>query len=293
VDKLASVTGDLARLIHAVSAPSVAVAGVGLKVKCEERTRLCAVTSITRGGAADCSGLISLGDTLLSVNGEVVRGMTVDEIQHLIQGALGTRASLVLRRNQNESSRYEAELVRSVPGVQQREVPLSEQTLDAIRIAEDAHAHIKELHTCRRRELAERAELEDRQNSLTTRVRELEAEEEKLEAHVRALSEEKARVEDEMEDGRKECGRLRGQVSSLIAELEARHNSQMAEVSAVEEQYHAAGEELAAAKRKCQFLEERQRQYEEDCCHLGQENEELKQEITAGQGQLEALQVRS
>ena len=134
-EELASASGDLGRLIYAVTAPSLALAGVGLKVKCEDRTGVCSVTAVTLGGSADCSGQVAVGDRLESVDGRVVRGLSAEEILQLIGGRAGTRVNLVLHRNQNMSSLYEAELVRSVPGVQQREVPLAEQTLDAIRTA--------------------------------------------------------------------------------------------------------------------------------------------------------------
>ena len=171
-DELSSTTGDLGRLIHTMCAPTTGVAGVGMKVKCilhilyiilhitcpiyrvlttllplnilqvkcDDRSGVCTVKAITRGGAADCSGKIAIGDTILSVNDESVTRMTAGEVQDLFHGALGSEAVIEARKNQNSSSQYTLKLIRSLPGVEQRKIPLAEQTLEAIRIGEGGNS---------------------------------------------------------------------------------------------------------------------------------------------------------
>ena len=158
-------------------------------------------------------------------------------------------------------------------------------------MVEGLHKHIKEMHSWRKRELAERAELEERESSLSGQAEQLHRDVQALEAQVNASREDTARVADEKEVAERQCDQLKGHVTKLTAELEARHNMRQAELSAVEERYLAAADEGEAAKSRCQFLEERQRQFEDDCCRLEQEKADLTQEVATLSGQLEALQV--
>ena len=261
-DELASVTGDLGRLITTVCAPTTGVAGVGMKVKCDDRSGVCSVKAITAGGAADCCGRIAVGDTILSVNGESVHRMTAGEVQELFQGALGSEVCISARKNQNDSSHYSATMVRSLPGVQQRKIPISEQTLEAIRLCESLHEHVRELHNCRREELRERQQLEAQRTADNEKIAALESQISALKSALVAANTTSAQNKRETELVEAARDELQGQVAALTKELEQRHACRQGELDAVEERYQGLAQERDAAKSTVEFMAERQRQCE-------------------------------
>ena len=64
-------------------------------------------------------------------------------VQGLLQGTLGSEVCVVARKNQNFSSQYTVKLIRSHPGVPQRKIPITEQTLEAVRQGEALHEHLR------------------------------------------------------------------------------------------------------------------------------------------------------
>lgn len=263
-NELASVTCGLGRLITTVCSPTTGVAGVGMKVKCDDRSGVCSVKAITPGGAADCCGRMAVGDTILSVNGESVHSMTAVEVQELFQGALGSEVCISAQKNQNDSSLYSVTMVRSLPGVQQRKIPISEQTLEAIRLAEALHEHVRELHSCRREELRERQHLDAQQKADTEKIDALESKISTLESALgdaREIAEQQKPLTALVQAERDV---LQEHVAALTKELEERHTCRRGELDAVEERYKGLAEERDAAKSTVDFMAERQRQCEEE-----------------------------
>ena len=221
-DELSSVTGDLSRLISTVCISSTSIASVGMKVKSEDRNGMCTVISVTPGGAADCCGRISVGDTVLSVNGEAVQQMTTSEVQQLFHGTLGSEVCIVARKNQNASSEYSVDLVRSLPGVQQRKIPICEQTLEAIRAAEALHEQVRRHCSRRQQEAEQHQQLEEDHAALTQSLAALEVEIGALKATVSSSEETLERERCLARTVVKEREELRGQVAKLTKVLALR-----------------------------------------------------------------------
>jgi predicted nucleic acid-binding Zn-ribbon protein len=73
-------------------------AGIGLVVRCEGGNKGPTVKAVSSGGAAERSGLVKIGDTLLKVDNHPVLGMTSREVSSRILGAPGTQVELRLQR---------------------------------------------------------------------------------------------------------------------------------------------------------------------------------------------------
>lgn len=103
-------TEDEARqLVDAADAEDTAFTGIGAKVEIASNGAL-VVVKVMGGTPAERAGL-KIGDTLLSVNGDSLEGLTFAEAAAKIRGPKGTKAKLRVKRA-NEEGPIELELVR-------------------------------------------------------------------------------------------------------------------------------------------------------------------------------------
>jgi len=70
--------------------------GVGLDI--DELGKTFVVSSIVKGSSADTTGVIQVGDELVSVDGKRVNFLTLNMVQDLLEGQPGTKVSLDLKR---------------------------------------------------------------------------------------------------------------------------------------------------------------------------------------------------
>lgn len=95
-------------------------AGIGMRVELNDNKELY-VSKVNPGGSAERDGTIRVGDILMTVNGENVRGKKLSQLRPLIVGPKGTFAALGLKRytggpsNLDEYTEYTVELVRGDP----------------------------------------------------------------------------------------------------------------------------------------------------------------------------------
>jgi len=74
-----------------------------------------AVKSLLSGSPAQKCGKISVGDVVLSVNGEAVYGKKLAELAEVLLGPAGSKAALTFRSHRN-GQEYTVEVERGIPG---------------------------------------------------------------------------------------------------------------------------------------------------------------------------------
>ena len=290
-EEFASVKGELDRVLQAVCSRSAGVGGVGLKLKREGRSGSVVVAAIVRGGAADCAGSMSVGDMIVSVNGQSVSRLTAREAQDLFEGTLGSQLHVVAQKNRNVSSQYVVDLVRSLPGVQSRKLSIEEQVADAIQHSETLSERVREMQACRRQDMVDRQELEEQASCLTKQVAALEMDVQKLTGELGLAKKKEAEVRRHADTMEGERDVLQRQVRSLTDELEERHNSQQSCVEEVEAKYAHVAEEQEKTQRACEFMTEQLRQCEADNRRLAEENANVLREVRSVNSQRETLQA--
>jgi C-terminal processing protease CtpA/Prc len=80
------------------------------------------IKSVVPGGACDRDGYVQVGDTVLSVNGENVVGLSVAEIRERIVGPIGSEVAVSLESGATGQT-YERVLVRGNAQPVKREEP--------------------------------------------------------------------------------------------------------------------------------------------------------------------------
>jgi C-terminal processing protease CtpA/Prc len=82
------------------------------------------VNSLTAGGPAKCSGAVSVGDKLISLDGQNVRGKAAGDLCAVILGLPGTQVTLGMETfSSGQITQYEVELTREKPTAPQRREP--------------------------------------------------------------------------------------------------------------------------------------------------------------------------
>ena len=270
-DQLNVVKGELARVVRCICGPSTGDAACGIGITCAKRKGMVAVKSLARGGAADCSGIICVGDCISSVNGESVEHMETQDVEELMQGVLGTEVQIVMQKaNDKAGTQYALSLVRSVPGLLPRVVPVHEQTAEAIRQVEALHERVRDQLQWRRDDLKERHELEVKLAESRAHVANLQGEVESVRVEVQSGKEEVEEARKALSVAEEKRLMLQTQVSNLTCELETRHLSKQAELDAVEEKCRVLAASKETAERSCKFLGERMRQCEAELRRLDQ-----------------------
>uniref|UniRef100_A0A6U2E2N2 PDZ domain-containing protein n=3 Tax=Hemiselmis andersenii TaxID=464988 RepID=A0A6U2E2N2_HEMAN len=71
------------------------------------------VLTMTKGGPAETSNVIEVGDVIMEINGRQLVGMSLSQLKHFVMGPVGTPVKLVFERPRGPSSeRYEVTLFR-------------------------------------------------------------------------------------------------------------------------------------------------------------------------------------
>lgn len=78
-----------------------AYVGIGITIQMDPEQSVYTVTSVTEGGPA-ADGDIQVGDVLLSVDGQEISEMDIDQVKKLVRGDEGTQVTLGLRRGETE-----------------------------------------------------------------------------------------------------------------------------------------------------------------------------------------------
>jgi hypothetical protein len=122
MDGLASVRNDFAATKNTsdsdigsmMSAPSLA--GVGIFFQQDSDTNEIFVKTIVKGGSADRSGVLRVGDVVVRVDHEGVEGQPLSTLRSQILGAQGTYVTLGFRRREgSETTYYDVPLMRGSP----------------------------------------------------------------------------------------------------------------------------------------------------------------------------------
>jgi len=77
------------------------LSGIGIRLEVAEQTKALMVVEPIENSPALKAGLKS-GDRIVSINGKLTKGMTVENASNLIRGDVGTKVSLEIRRDQGQ-----------------------------------------------------------------------------------------------------------------------------------------------------------------------------------------------
>ncbi len=77
------------------------LSGIGIRLEVPEQTKALTVVEPIENSPALKAGLKS-GDRIMSINGKLTKGMTVENASNLIRGDVGTKVSLEIRRDQGQ-----------------------------------------------------------------------------------------------------------------------------------------------------------------------------------------------
>ena len=104
-----------------------------------------------------------------------------------------------------------------------KEAARAKHTLEAIRLAETIHEHVRELHSCRREELRERVQLEAQHTTLSEQVASLQSEVASLKADLRKSREELEQRECQMVHIENDRNVLRDHITNLTKVISLLH----------------------------------------------------------------------
>lgn len=78
------------------------LSGVGIRLELNEKTKVLTVVEPIEGSPAIKAG-IKMGDRILAINGKATKGMTVEDASSLIRGEAGTKVTLRINRDANQT----------------------------------------------------------------------------------------------------------------------------------------------------------------------------------------------
>jgi C-terminal processing protease CtpA/Prc len=320
--KMAEALEALYATTEALRGQNMQQCGVGMIVKVDDRGDTCSVTSLTPGGPASASGVLECGDTLLTINGQDIRGMTCALVQEQVMGPAGTIISLTGTHINSEP--FSVELVRGAHVGNHRSQSVDEMTQGNIATAKGLHKEIARLSRvyaeaqqqvqtlkseadyAERREEALRLSLRgieqehvSTSGSLQTRMREIELVENELhECQMRlAAAEAKSRNEtvrcDEYENANARLGK---QISDLTIELEKQQSLTMTldkQVGAKKIETKILSDQLETIQNEKQHLEIRIQTLYAQLRDLENQNEVSQRKLVlAASARLELEEIR-
>jgi chromosome segregation ATPase len=131
----------------AICRPSVGPAtGLGIVLAAAEGARHPVIHELVEGGIALASGKMNVGDALLAMNGVAMQDLTLEEINLLLCGAVGSKVTFRAQASGDETA-YEVELVRKAGGVGEAGMVSLVSSLlpEAVRVAAIMHQELEDL----------------------------------------------------------------------------------------------------------------------------------------------------
>ena len=101
----------------------VGLAGIGILMKQDGPENKVFIKSIVAGGACERDGIISVGDSVLAVDGDSVVGYPIEDIREKIVGPIGSQVRVGFEK-QSTGEAYARSLVRG--NAEQQYVPARE-----------------------------------------------------------------------------------------------------------------------------------------------------------------------